>query len=227
MLQTLARAHTLMTKYMIGRSRLFARCATLATLILVTALPVSAQTKFFGGEGSKTLDTTGHPKAKGLKIRIDFPASWSIAEAKRPNTVAIATSEQGNGLQNCVVGVHTTDQLGWPPGRARSETKASFAAPARLRAMAEESDSDFLEGGPAAIEDLPSRWVSSVARVSRDGSNNVFPQVTYQVLFKNWLISVVCGSGATGRAAALASFRNHEVLFRLIANSIVLPQRWP
>jgi hypothetical protein len=203
------------------------RYAALVSLVLATALPVSAQTKFLGGEGSKTLDTTGHPKAKGLKMRIDFPASWSIAEAKRPNSVAIAISEHGKGLQNCVVGVNTTDQLGWPPGQAKSETKASFAAPARLRAMAEESDRDYLGGGPAAIEDLPSRWVASVARVTRDGSNNVFPQVTYQLLFRNWLISVVCGSGATGREAALASFQRHEVLFRLIANSIVLPQRWP
>jgi hypothetical protein len=227
MRQTLTKAQTLVMKCMSGRNRPFARCVAFITLVLATALPVSAQTKFLGGEGSRTLDTSEHPKAKGLKMRIDFPASWSIAEAKRPNSVAIAISEDGNGLQNCVVGVNTTDQLGWPPGQAKSETKASFAAPARLRAMAEEHDRDYLGGGPAAIENLPSRWFASVARVSRDGSNTVFPQVTYQLLFKNWLISVVCGSGATGREAALASFQRHEVLFRLIANSIVLPQRWP
>jgi hypothetical protein len=139
-----------------------------ALLVVVSACAVQAQSRFAGAEGSRTLDTTGHAKAKGLQLRIDFPASWSLEEVKRPNLVAIAVSDEG----------------------------------------------------------LPSRWVATVPLVARDGSGNVFPQVSYQVLFKEWLVSLVYGSGATGRAAALASFKQHETLFRLIADSMVLPQRW-
>jgi hypothetical protein len=204
----------------------WARHAMAALLVLVSACSVQAQSRFPGGEGSQTLDTTGHAKAKGLQLRVDFPASWSLEEAKRPNSVAIAVSDRGRGLQNCVLTVHTTEQLGWPAGQAQAETKISFAEPRRLRRIAEEMGGEFLSGGPAAIEGLPSRWVAAVPLVARDGSSNVFPQVSYQVLFRDWLVSLVCGSGAPGREAAVASFKQHETLFRLIANSMVLPQRW-
>jgi len=87
---------------------------------VVTA--TSAQTKFTGGELSQTLDTTDHPKAKGVGVRIDFPASWSIEEARRPNTVAIAVSQGGRGLENCVVTIHSIDQLGWDRAVVAAET---------------------------------------------------------------------------------------------------------
>ena len=161
-------------------------------------------------------------------MRIDFPASWSIEEAKRPNSIAIVSSERGLGLQNCVVGIQTTEQLGWPAGQAESETTASFARPSRLRNIADAMEAEYLGGGAARIEGLPSRWFVAVSRVARDGGDSVLPHVSYQVLYKSWLVSLTCGSGAVeaGYAAGLASFRKHELLFRLIANSMVLPQRW-
>ena len=194
---------------------------------LAAATPAAAQaTRFPGGEGIRTLDTSGHPKAKGLELQVSFPQSWAIEEAKRPNSVAIATSEGGRGLESCVIGVHTTQQLGWPAGRARGETVRSFTEPTRLRQVAADMQADYLDGGPANLEGLPARWVASVPKVSRDGSDVVFPSVTYQVLLQYWMLSLTCGTGARSREAALTRFKQQELLFRLIANSMVLPQRW-
>lgn len=199
----------------------------LAASWLAATTPADAQaTRFPGGEGIRTLDTSGHPKAKGLELQVSFPQSWAVEEAKRPNSVAIATSEGGRGLETCVVTVHTTQQLGWPAERARGETVRSFAEPTRLRQVAADMQADYLDGGPANLEGLPARWVASVPKVSRDGSDVVFPNVTYQVLLHDWMLSLTCGTGARGREAALTRFKQHELLFRLIANSMVLPQRW-
>lgn len=193
-----------------------------ATLVTPGAL---AQTRF-PHEGSRTLDTAGHPKAKGLELRIDFPASWSIEEAKRPNSVAIAVSKGGAGLQNCVLVVNNVDQLGWSPAQVQAETPQTFAERSRLLRAAEDSGGAFLDGGPAAIEALPSRWFEVLPHISRDGGSTVFPNVTYQVLYRHWLVTLTCGAGALDQASALTSFRAHSQLFRLIANSIVLPGRW-
>jgi hypothetical protein len=191
---------------------------------VVTA--TSAQTKFTGGELSQTLDTTDHPKAKGVGVRIDFPASWSIEEARRPNTVAIAVSQGGRGLENCVVTIHSIDQLGWDRAVVAAETPQSFAAPVRLQRLAKDNGGRLLAGGAANIEGYPSRWAEVMPDVTRDG-RGFYPFLLYQILYKDRVIGVLCGAGATEADEALAKFRRLSgTTFRLVVNSILIPERW-
>lgn len=185
-----------------------------------------AQTKFTGGELSQTLDTTGHPKAKGVGMQIDFPASWSIEEARRPNTVAIAVSQGGRGLENCVVTVHSVDQLGWDRAVVAAETSQSFATPVRLQRVAKDNGGRLLAGGAANIEGYPSRWVEVMPDVTRDG-RGFTPFLLYQILYKDRVIGLLCGAGATEADEALAKFRRLSgTTFRLVVNSILIPERW-
>lgn len=197
----------------------------LATACLL-ALGVAAQTRFPGGEGSRTLDTSGHPKAKGVSLKIDFPASWSIEEARRPNTVAIAVSQSGRGLENCVLTIHTMEQVGWSKAKFAAETPRTFAAPERLRRAAEDIGGALLGGGPANIEGLTSRWLEVMPDVSRDGRSYV-PTLLYQILYKERMIVLGCVTGSEDREEALVRFKRFsESTFRLVANSILIPDRW-
>lgn len=192
----------------------------------ILAVASEAQTIFPRGESSQTLDTSGHPKAKGVEVKIDLPASWSIEEARRPNTVAIAVSQGGRGLENCVITVHGIDQLGWDRSVVSSETPRSFAATERLRRAAEESGGKLLAGGPANIEGYPSRWLEVMPDVTRDG-RSYFPFLQYQILYGERLIGVTCGAGGTNADEALARFKRlSTTTFRIVVNSILIPTRW-
>lgn len=190
------------------------------------AIASAAQTLFPSGEPSQTLDTSGHAKAKGVRMKIDFPASWSLEEARRPNTVAIAVSQSGRGNENCVITIHSIDQLGWDRSIVSSETSKSFAAPERLRRAAEENSGKLLAGGPANIEGYPSRWLEVMPDVMRDG-HSYFPYLQYQILYGERLIGVTCGAGGPNADEALAKFRRlATTTFRLVVNSILIPERW-
>lgn len=203
---------------------MYIRGIVLSLSILATAS--GAQTRFPNGDSSQTLDTSGHPKAKGVEMKIDFPASWSLEEARRPNTVAIAVSERGRGLENCVVTVHSIDQLGWDKSVVYSETPQSFAAPERLRRAAEENNGKLMAGGPANIEGYPSRWLEVMPKVTRDG-RSYFPFLQYQILYGERLISIGCGAGGTKADEVLARFKQlSTTTFRIIVNSILIPGRW-
>jgi hypothetical protein len=207
-----------------GSLPMYIRGIVLTLSILASA--AGAQTKFPGSESSQTLDTSGHPKAKGVGMKIDFPASWSIEEARRPNTIAIAVSQSGRGLDNCVVTVHSIEQLGWEKSVVAAETARSFAAPERLQRAAEENGGKLLAGGPASIEGNPSRWFEVMPEVTRDG-RSYYPFLQYQILFGERLIGVTCGSGGTDAGEALARFKRlSTTTFRLVVNSILIPERW-
>lgn len=209
---------------MLIRFRMFQGAALIVVLLYqATAL---AQSRFPGGEQSRTLNTTGHPKSKGVDVKLDFPESWTIEEGKRPNTVAIAVSDRGRGLENCVVVINHVEQLGWPRGQAATETSQTFASPARLRKAAEDSGSEYLSGGAAALEGLPSRWFESVSLTARDGGQMSYVSITFQVIYREALVNLTCGTGAVGREAATAAYQRQSILFRLIANSLVIPSRW-
>ncbi len=186
------------------------------SLSLLT-ITVGAQTRFPDGELSRTINTSGHSKSKGVKMQIDFPASWSVEEARRPNTVAIAVSEGGRGLENCVVTIHTIEQLGW---------SKNFATPERVRQAAEETGGRMLNGGPANIEGLPSRWFETMTAVTRDG-RDFFATLTYQIIYGERLISVSCGVGRRTEDEAMVKFRRlSPTTFRIVINSILLLDRW-
>lgn len=189
-------------------------------------ITVSAQTKFPAGEQSRTLNTSGHSKSKGVNMQIDFPLSWTIEEARRPNTIAIAVSEKGRGLENCVITIHTIEQLGWSKAVVAAETPKTFASPERLLRASEDSGGKMLDGGPANIEGLPSRWFETITDVTRDG-RDFFATLTYQIIYGERLITVGCGVGRKTENETLIKFKRlSTTTFRIVINSILLTDRW-
>jgi hypothetical protein len=46
-----------------------------------------------------TWNSTGHPKARGIQLKISYPKTWAAEEDKRPHIAQMFTSEAGRGLE--------------------------------------------------------------------------------------------------------------------------------
>ncbi len=202
------------------------RIALLCALLVCTGAQSFAASRFLGGEMSQTFSSKGHQKAKGIEVRVDFPATWKIEEAKRPNTVVLATSGNGLGLESCALGVNSLEQAGFTPQSAGSESTATLAERGRLEAVADAMGGRLIDGGGANLEGLPSRWFLVASVNSRDGSAISYYSANWQVLFRQWFISLTCVVGAKSENEADLRLRSMLPTFRLIANSMLIPSRW-
>mgnify|MGYP006375173817 CR=1 FL=1 len=185
-----------------------------------------AATNFPGGEASQTFDTTAHPKAKGLGLKIDVPVSWKIEEGKRPNTIGLATSHNGLGLESCALVINSLQQLGWSQATARSETSESLSIKRRLAEAARSMGGRLIDGGGADLEGLPSRWLLVASNYARDGSSFSYYTANWQILYRQWVINLTCGTGDKSASEAESRLRHFLPTFRLIANSLLIPSRW-
>jgi hypothetical protein len=175
---------------------------------------------------SQTFSSKDHQKAKGLEVNVDFPATWKVEEARRPNTVVLATSGNGLGLESCGLVINSLDQAGFTPQSASSESTATLAERRRLEAVAEAMGGRLIDGGGANLEGLPSRWFLVASINSRDGSAISYYSANWQILFRQWFISLTCGVGARSENEADMKLRSMLPTFRLIANSVLIPSRW-
>ena len=69
-----------------------------------------------------TFTSIGSPKAKGVEISFEYPASWAGEEGKRPNVVYQVTSERGRGRELCNL---LTDDVPVPAGQTLTERDIS------------------------------------------------------------------------------------------------------
>lgn len=66
-------------------------------LIYNTTFKTTPSEEFLRGF-KRTFESDGTGKSKGLKFKIEYPSSWHIREAKRPNLIKFFTSENGRGF---------------------------------------------------------------------------------------------------------------------------------
>lgn len=66
-------------------------------LIYNTTFKTTPSEEFLRGF-KRTFETDGTGKSKGLKFKIEYPQSWHIRDAKRPNLIKFFTSENGRGF---------------------------------------------------------------------------------------------------------------------------------
>jgi hypothetical protein len=202
------------------------RSAPLFLLLVCIVNQCFAASRFPEGGISQTFNTGGHQKAKGLELSVDFPSSWKVEEARRPNTVMLATSENGLGTSSCALVINSLEQAGFTDESARVETTATLAERQRLEAVAESMGGRLIDGGGANLEGLPSRWLLVESVYSRDGSPTSYYLANWQLLFSKWFVSLTCGIGAASKQEVEIKLKNMLPTFRLIANSILIPTRW-
>jgi hypothetical protein len=171
----------------------------------------------------------GSGKAKGVRLHLDYPKSWSSAEGNRPNIVRKFVSQHGRGFEMIMVIVK---ELPFPTkqdvtDKEIEELVAELATPKALNKMLPEGAS-LVAGGPLKLDGRPGfyqKYSLTQQRLDLSFSTQV---VSYTACYKTSMIQVYCQvSSETEDAKSLKQhFEKFEPLFRLVANSFVIDSQW-
>lgn len=206
--------------------------ASLAGIVVIAMLgPVTgiAQQngfqKFVDGE-RLTYSTAGNPKASGLVVTFDYPAGWSGADGRRPNTLYQVTSEKGRGLELCNLVIRGGNLVNGPDVASRDIEQ--LFDPKGLKDLVPQG-SRFISGSRTTLDGQPGAWVQFSQETDRAGISLQLIWVMYQVYYEGRFIFFSCSVGDGGekpRELVEARFRSTLPLFQVMANSVIIQSRW-
>lgn len=181
--------------------------------------------RFINGERI-TYSTAGNPKAKGIEMSFDYPASWAGAEGKRPNTLYQVTSEKGRGLELCNLVIK---EINLPPGaKITSQDIEELFDPKGLKDFVP-AGNRFIAGKRTTLDGQPGAWVQFSQDADRAGVSLQMIWLMFQAYYDRRLIIFSCGVGDSGVKPRQLVQRRFEVnlpLFQQIANSIIIQSKW-
>jgi hypothetical protein len=213
-----------------------ARTHIIAHLVLMTVILVLASNhstaqsadparEFLDGN-RRTFSTKDHPKAKGVNFTIAYPSSWAAAEGERPNIVQKFVSGGGRGLESVMI---ITKELPLSPGAVLTEEDMrDLFTLSELRGMLPDG-AIFVGAQSTEIEGTPAGILEYVIRGERAGVEFQIQTWTLNFISGKILVQIQFGVGGPTRSDIGVSRRMavFKPLFVLMANSIVLPDKWP
>jgi len=183
------------------------------------ASPVIPQVTDFVADYS----TKGHPKAKGVEMRLGYPKGWKQEEGDRPNVVQKFISPKGyaDGCLGITIG-------NLPDEASDLEIKEMFAG---------EGPSDILPEGArqisrqhTKIEQLDADIVTYILKAERAGLTVTLHSQNLVFAINRKLVVVNMSFGPTGDLVdendILKRAAHFDLLFKLCINRIVLPAKW-
>lgn len=183
-----------------------------------SAQPVN---EFFDGY-RKTYRTSNNPKALGLELAFEYPASWLARDGKRPHTLVQVTSELGRGFDMCnlvITKLPTPDN--YTP--SKSELK-DFFSQKNLHELVPEGGK-FQEGKSTTIEGQPGARIFYDTSMERAGEEAKMKSVLYSFIYRTQMVILTCmvwSADDSPDSKLEAQFQNTKELFQQIGNSIVL-----
>lgn len=172
--------------------------------------------------GRKVYSSAGHPNSKGVDFRIEYPATWLAKEGRHPNIVQSLVSNDGRGLEMCVLLVRAL-----PTNASAEEIDEAFSADG-LRSMAPPG-ARFISGTRTRLDGLPAAALRISGEVENAGTRVRQEAIHYLVIWKDRIITLQFSVGDkldAPQEATLERFSKFEPQFRQIANSFVLNNRW-
>jgi hypothetical protein len=203
---------------------LLAVLSCIPLLVLSRAWAIEPHGEFLAGNRAR-YSTAGNPKAKGLTITMEYPLSWKAKPGERPNIPQTFVSENGKGLEMATLLIREL-----PTGAPPSESEiAELFTPQALRELLPKSTT-VLEVRSLKVDGLPGGWVHYEMQMNRVGVEMVMIGERYITYFDRRLIDVQFGVGGLAsddRARLEARYREFAPLFRLMANSLIIHDRYP
>ncbi len=174
---------------------------------------------------TRKYSTLGHPKAKGLHLEIKVPMSWVSREGRRPNIVQFFEAKYGGEDPAMIVMVR------------------DFPAPVGGRVTQKDIDSlfsidqlkDFIPDEATLLESKPIVWEGQkggmwVYEMSGDRLDIkvIMRTMQYLTIYNNRMISLQFSTGGLPekRKDWVAEFEKNRPLFNLIANSLVIMDKY-
>ncbi|MBL0041651.1 MAG: hypothetical protein IPP28_11550 [Xanthomonadales bacterium] len=168
--------------------------------------------------------SVGNPKAVGVEVSFDYPASWGGADGKRPNTLYQVTSEGGRGFELCNLVIK-----GIPVGTTVTPQDVDeLFDPLGLRDFTPDGGK-FISGAKTTIDGQPAAWVNFFHEIDTAGIRIRSIEITYITYFDNKLIFFSCSVGESARKPVeelQVWYKAYFPLFQQMANSIVIHSKW-
>lgn len=152
------------------------RSSFCAVVLALQVTPITVGTQQPPMVDRKVYSSAGHPNAKGMDFRIEFPATWLAKEGRNPNVVQNLVSDRGRGLEMCVLLVRAL-----PATASATEINDAFS-PEGLRAM-EPAGGRFISGIRTKLNGLPAAAVRISAEVENAGTKLRQELIQYVVIW--------------------------------------------
>lgn len=204
--------------------------AVVAILIAIqaTAGPKEDFDLFRNGE-KLVWDSTGHVKAKGVRMKISHPRTWKAAEGDRPNIVQKFIGDPVRGMTMMVM-IQTRSI----PGFAEMTEKERQGL--RTEFLSRDTAKEFVsEGGRlishkvTKIDGEPCAMIEFEFSTERVGLKIGQKMLAFIIPRKDVLLMVQCATGgdvSTGFDAINKHYEEVKPLFLLISSSCVLTDKW-
>lgn len=156
--------------------------------------------------------TDGEGKSKGIRLQIEYPASWASLEAERPNIVRKFVSERGRGSEYALVIVKA---LAPAERLTKREIDQAFSA-AGIREFVLPGTT-FISGKRISFDGLPGAMITFRVAADRMGQQLKMRTLAYMTFFRDNVVTVQFSTTDDD-----ATFTRFEPLFRVMANSTVI-----
>ena len=164
-----------------------------------------------------TFNSAGHAKANGLEISLNYPRSWRAAEGVRPHIVQNFIASDAPATCNLLV----RDAA---PEMTEAELRASIQP--RRAAGQVPPNSERVSSQATTIDGLPATELAFETTANRAGQTVYAKTVIFITTFRTSLVQLTCLAGGADPAQAVARFAAYQPVFRLVANSLVVHDRW-
>jgi hypothetical protein len=204
---------------------------TILSVIATLFLPQLAQADpradvqlFVSGE-RLAFDSTGHEKAKGVRVKIFYPKTWKAREVDRPNIIQKLVSNTGTG--SAMVSVQSILLPEVKVELTRDEKKEMVAE--EFMKMFVPTDAKLVSYKLTALDGEPCGMIEVSQIADRAGLKLAIFMTIYVVPMKGAALSISAsfgGNAADGVEAVETRYREVKPILQLIASSCVFLDKW-
>lgn len=180
------------------------------------------------------------PKSKGIKLRIQYPASWKEEESVRPNILFKAISENGEGSTslNILVKDFATELKAEMSGdewkhfitnEGNKELADALFTESAMKEMISEhglNNPNFSDYSRLVIDGNPGAKISVSAEKKRLEFEIPMQYTQYSIISKNYLVIATFSTSGTSVDEAKIEFEKFKPAFNLMMNSMAILNRY-
>lgn len=162
------------------------------------------------------ISINGHPKAKGVNLKIQTPIDWDIEEGDRPNIV----QKFVYGTNSYMIIIKDNSAF-----VSKNEAKEFFNDDDFLTELISEyssvlNESEILKQEIVTIDKYPALSLTLKGSMERSGINIEMTMKNWIIFFEDKIVFLQCG-GVSGK-----DFNALEGLYNLITNSVIFPEQY-
>lgn len=197
--------------------------ASLGALLVCLLLPAgraggqAREQGEFRERRTPTFNSAGHPKANGLEISLRYPGSWRAAEGARPHIVQNFIAPDAPATCNLLV-----REAG--PQMNEEQLRASVQ-PGQAAANAP-PNAERVTSQATTIDGLPAAQLIFEVTVDRAGQAIRARTIIFATAYRTSLIQLTCLAAGADQPQMAARFDAYLPVFRLVANTLVVHDRW-